>query len=937
MQPTRNPPDPNRKSSSAGETWKRIETCGDFETARGRRNRLMLLGYGVSMRSLLATASAFVLVAVVPMAQASAQGFFDRRQLIQPNSYTSADGHWKLDVDPTRSNGAGPAKYQIALDGKVTWHGELPFTLFQSAVAPDGTFVGYSFTTGSDQMDGDCVLVTVGHDGKVRGTVQIKRGGAPFPDGPAEPIVGGIAIAGEQTWWTANIRDDRRSQEFEYFPRIALATGTAIDELEVPRSREKPDGSYSVLSWAAPLDREPLILVHRITYNWTTRKTEGNGALFELIDLHDNVVWSLPLDADYGPEDENGGNEMTDRARSGHAMIVSTEPGRFAVIREKAHCRIEFAATREGDVWKVRELSRSPAELPPLERPFDREHLPSIELAPLGSIELAASRAASDAVRFVHAFGFNSSGQLMIACDVGDSRKPECRLATSEGAVFERVPVELPKDLGEGMTKFAPFPDGRWLVTHSAYGPDKPTSAWWFDPKKSELTALENWHESGEPHIAPIGKGDFVALMEVRHEYTQSSSLLRCDNTGKPIWRIDGDGGFGGKDSDFLGPDDVAVATSGEIVLVDAVRVTLQLFDGEGKFLRLVSLKPLYSNDVPYTSDIRAHPKGGVIVGSQSDKPLLHCDLDGKELDSLAPKRISGNEENASLEPPMSSDFAVGPDARIWCLDGERIARLDAHGVPDRVVGDTPSVDALNSPSDAWIDREGRIIVLDYDTKALHIFGRDGARAAVARITSNEIGRVRGFGERVAVGAKDELWLALNDGWARFDRQGVSLGDFAARAGSDLPLADGRAWLDRDGTLVLVDASGKALAEHRRRADGKWFDSIDFGGLQSTSGDELAFADGRTLCFYGADSSEHGTIELPRGWYGRVALSPHWIARSGSDASVVLVKRDGHTAVEFKPKGIDAKSSCSVGFSPDGNELWVVAIEARKLWRYRLA
>ncbi|MCC6405681.1 MAG: hypothetical protein IT453_00845 [Planctomycetes bacterium] len=844
--------------------------------------------------------------------------------VVQPHEHASRDGHWKLAVDPTQRQGAGPADYELTHDGQLAWKGRLPFTLLDAAVTSDGTFVGYAYTEGVESSKGECVLATIGADGKERGRLAEPRHGPAGPHGQPEPNVRGVAIADDQGWWLARHYDGTRDDVEHVLVRIDLATGARIDAVPLELFRDFEGRNYEVLKSVEPLAGFPLLALH-----WrTSRPASGDGAHFELIELPGNSVWSLELPGDYGVDDDEA-DERFERATLAVALRRGVEPGRFSIVAAKPEERVELQVSRVDERWSVLELGRSPVELPRLRGRFVRDPVASASLVRIAQVELAAPRVADDALRAISAFGFDREDRIMLAGVVGDARRPECRVLTTDGALLARAPVPLPAGLGEGKTHYFPFPDGRWLVVHALFGPRAPSKAWWFDPKTCELAPLEQWSESGDIDVAPLAKGGFVALLDISERYTSRHSLIRCYPDGKALWRFDDDAGYGGTDIELLSPDSVCVTSSGEVVVVDPVRESLQIFQDDGNFVRLVSLEDVYGESLRYTSEIEAHPNGGVVIGAAGDIAVLHCDLEGKQIAALPPARVPDGPSR------LSSDVEVAPDGSIWCRAGARLARLDARGTVERVLGESEKANELHSVSDAWIDRRGRVILLDYATKCWHVFDAEGKRTAIAALPRREPPIARASDEALVAGPGGEFWTRVAQGWQRFDADGRALDIVAERARQEVPLADGRAWT-YGLELGLLDPAGGVLAKHERLPDRRWFRYARIPAPQAVRADEVALVQENVVCIYGSNGEPVESHELPRGWGGDIALSGRWIACPGAGPSVLLWSRATRVAFEFVPPDIGAKSSMVLGFSPDERELWVVDLETRNLLRYAL-
>ncbi len=87
-----------------------------------------------------------VLSAAVPQAQAQRMG----RYTLDPKTYKSSSGEYELRVDPSTIYGQGEGSYRMARKGAEVWAKKLAFTLWDAALADDGTVAGYAYSGGME-------------------------------------------------------------------------------------------------------------------------------------------------------------------------------------------------------------------------------------------------------------------------------------------------------------------------------------------------------------------------------------------------------------------------------------------------------------------------------------------------------------------------------------------------------------------------------------------------------------------------------------------------------------------------------------------------------------------------------------------------------------------------------------------------------------------
>ncbi len=120
--------------------------------------------------------------------------------VLQPKTYASPSGRFKLEVDPTEKYGAGPGNYRLTCDGQVVWSGQRPFTLQDAAVSDKGEVVGYSYSAGPEghapnrQGPGDFRAVIIDPAGKIRLDVSEPRKFSLILDAPPYPMGVGVIL-----------------------------------------------------------------------------------------------------------------------------------------------------------------------------------------------------------------------------------------------------------------------------------------------------------------------------------------------------------------------------------------------------------------------------------------------------------------------------------------------------------------------------------------------------------------------------------------------------------------------------------------------------------------------------------------------------------------------------------------------------------------------
>ncbi len=348
---------------------------------------------------------------------------------------------------------------------------------------------------------------------------------------------------------------------------------------------------------------------------------------------------------------------------------------------------------------------------------------------------------------------------------------------------------------------------------------------------------------------------------------------------------------------------------------------------------------PLYrvADYSPQDSEIRRH---GTIL--RSDQPgsfeIWHVAEAARvryrvEHDSVLPAAWSIRE--ASREP-----YELPAEPEVLAIQLEELPRISFGMRTNANLEQAPGIFTR-------IDRFGRILVEDRESYAVHVFGADGKR-----ISTCALGPGEDWGAGLAATSDGGIFLELGSSgreYARFDSDGtrtdtVTLGD---RASFGSGAED--AWCVRDYSLARIEnPSGKLLQRIPRRPDGRWFHWIaspvvgpdgTLVVLEMLMGFPSLSDWGCALSFFSAEGAPLRTLVFPRALYGacRVAHGGRWIAMGVARNDLFLFRLADEALFHFQFPEIDEeKLDKPFGFSPEGDELWVVHSEPLELRRYRM-
>ena len=179
---------------------------------------------------------------------------------------------------------------------------------------------------------------------------------------------------------------------------------------------------------------------------------------------------------------------------------------------------------------------------------------------------------------------------------------------------------------------------------------------------------------------------------------------------------------------------------------MDVVKKSVQIFDGEGEFLRQVVLAKSWGRNPSYPSGISMGQDGGLILQDFGGKfPFVRMNEDGSVAANLKPNHKDGRLVNAAK-------MRVSPSGSLWTCDGHSILELDADGVVVRTLGASPEATQLGKIATLTLDKQGRIYAADGRTGAVHVFEKDGTARHICQTIPSDVSQ--------------ELWnptLAVND------------------------------------------------------------------------------------------------------------------------------------------------------------------------------
>lgn len=176
--------------------------------------------------------------------------------VLNPKSYDSPSGNWRLEVDPSELYGCGAGHYRMSAAGEEKWSATFPFTLCDAVVADDGSVAGYSYSHGLDGFwrrhdrasePGDFRVVMIAPGGKLRRTETLRRKHSRYLHEPPEPVGTEVILdqardrfqvriqtegRGKMSWWVYQLSTGKKLKQF---PIAAKNESEQEHEVKAPR------------------------------------------------------------------------------------------------------------------------------------------------------------------------------------------------------------------------------------------------------------------------------------------------------------------------------------------------------------------------------------------------------------------------------------------------------------------------------------------------------------------------------------------------------------------------------------------------------------------------------------------------------------------------------------------------------------------------------
>jgi hypothetical protein len=399
-------------------------------------------------------------------------------------------------------------------------------------------------------------------------------------------------------------------------------------------------------------------------------------------------------------------------------------------------------------------------------------------------------------------------------------------------------------------------------------------------------------------------------------------------------------------DSQLLSPDDVAVTTLGEVMVVDVIQHKVAVFDSRGSLRRTIDLEKAWGREPSYPSGIARDIDGGFIVEDfGAAVPFVRMRPDGAVRGELQPRYDDGR--------PTGRLFRVqaSPDGTVWGSDGEALLRLTEEGIVEGAVGAPASVEDLGEVAALTLDAGDRIYAADRRTGAVHVFGPDGKLEHVCRPDPGDVKDALDSPSLTVTGdgriyLRPDSGLDDSGGFIEFSASGHRTARHAWPDRSRLwnPATSGF-WAIGWHDLALLDERGQVLRKVARRGDRNWLDWVSEavvaqdGSIAIAASSNVMRPDSKesTLNLYGSDGSPIRMIRLmAEGSGGHLAYDGRAIAMWQS-GELRILDLWGKPLAHFKPSPASKPANdWPLLIAAQGREIWMLDGTTQTLHRFEM-
>ena len=481
-----------------------------------------------------------------------AAGSMGELPVLHPETYRSPSGAWELLVDPTHREGSGKGNGRMTRKGNPAWQADLPFTLYDAEVTDTGITAGYAYSHGMAGFGkggpGTLNAVILDAKGDILLNDPIARDDPQFPGGMPGPLANGILLHPQEDRFIL-----RLASNFQESWRIyQLSTGKKLDTIELRLASRAPEAARFLLD-LRPIAGTPLLMLHW----WCYDEEEKVGALYSIVDLKGQPVWSLHLPDDYTiPRDEAAEDRLREEIRREGGILDTREAGMVELRLVADGQRVKFKVAREDQPktgWTVSEVAREKFLAPP-----EAQSKPAVDPPPLRLIDsfILQDPPGTGAIRDIQEFEVDGEGRFGFL-RIEPSETTTFVMVDSNAGLIAEFPLPM---VAKTEVHCAWLGASRWVITATSQDERDQTRAWWLDTGTSTVTAIDGFECPAVNAVRGARDGGFVVLATRHQKFSSTDFLIRFDAAGKEVWKHEGN--MNAEASSLFSPEDITVTTA---------------------------------------------------------------------------------------------------------------------------------------------------------------------------------------------------------------------------------------------------------------------------------------------------------------------------------------------------------------------------------------
>ena len=192
-------------------------------------------------------------------------------------------------------------------------------------------------------------------------------------------------------------------------------------------------------------------------------------------------------------------------------------------------------------------------------------------------------------IRNVQEFAVDGQGQIGLLRE--DEGKTSFVLVDSSGKLLRTVSLTMqPKPGSAQWNPLCWIGGSRFVIAISENAVDGKAKAWSVDAQTGKVEPLPAFDSPAIERLVGTSDGCFVALAALRSKYTIEKSVTRFDRQGRRQWRLQ-EGDSSKDPAELFSPNDIAVTSEGDVLVLENIANRLKRFDRNGRHLSTIELQ----------------------------------------------------------------------------------------------------------------------------------------------------------------------------------------------------------------------------------------------------------------------------------------------------------------------------------------------------------